>query len=199
MNTSHKIARFISTLFVPPSFTIIIFTIFAFGLESEPGKRIATILIALIFGFIAPIALFFILRKKGRLLDQDASIKEERTFPFLIAIIFYLIGLILMIKLNLHIISIAFWFCYISNTLITIFINHYWKISVHSMGASGPFAALVIAFGWIGLILLPVVLLVGWSRIKLNCHNFSQVIAGIVLAFFSTYLQMNLIIKYFTN
>ena len=67
------------------------------------------------------------------------------------------------------------------------------------MGASGPFAALVIAFGWIGLILLPVVLLVGWSRIKLNCHNFSQVIAGIVLAFFSTYLQMNLIIKYFTN
>ena len=199
MNTSHKIARFISTLFVPPSFTIIIFTIFAFGLESEPGKRIATILIALIFGFIAPIALFFILRKKGRLLDQDASIKEERTFPFLIAIIFYLIGLILMIKLNLHIISIAFWFCYISNTLITIFINHYWKISAHSMGASGPFAALVIAFGWIGLILLPVVLLVGWSRIKLNCHNFSQVIAGIVLAFFSTYLQMNLIIKYFTN
>jgi len=196
---SHKFARLISTIFVPPSFTIIIFTIFAFQLESELSKQIATILIALVFGFIAPIALFFILRKKGKLFDQDASIKEERTIPFLIAVIFYLIGLMLMIKLNLHIISIAFWFCYISNTLITIFINHYWKISAHSMGASGPFAAFVIAFGWIGLILLPVVLLVGWSRIKLKCHSFSQVIAGMLLASFSTYLQMSFIIKYFTN
>ena len=73
-------------------------------------------MIAVVFGFIAPISLFLILRKKGKLADQDASIKEERTFPFLIAILFYLIGLILMIKFELNIISIAFWFCYISNT-----------------------------------------------------------------------------------
>lgn len=196
---SHKFARFISTLFVPPSFTIIIFTIFAFALESESGKRAATILIALIFGFIAPIVLFFTLRKKGKLFDQDASIKEERTFPFLIAIVFYLFGLILMIKLNLHLISIAFWFCYISNTLITIFINHFWKISAHSMGASGPLAALIVSFGLIGLILLPVVILVGWSRIKLKCHTISQVMAGVLLAFISVYIQMSLIIKYFSN
>ena len=42
------------------------------------------------------------------------------------------------------------------------------------MGAAGPFAALVFAFGWIGLILLPIVILVGWSRIKLKCHSFSS-------------------------
>jgi membrane-associated phospholipid phosphatase len=196
---SHKFARLISTIFVPPSFTIITFTIFAFALESEPGKQVATILVALIFGFISPIALFLILRKKNKLADQDASIKEERTFPFFIAIIFYLFGLILMIKLNLHLISIAFWFCYISNTLITIFINHFWKISAHSMGASGPLAALIVSFGLIGLILLPVVILVGWSRIKLKCHTISQVIAGVLLAFISVYVQMSFIVKYFSN
>jgi len=197
--SSHKFARFISILFVPPSFTIIIFTIFAFTLESESSKQIATILIALVFGFIAPISLFLILRKKGKLADQDALIKEERTFPFIVAILFYLIGIILMIKLNLHIISIAFWFCYISNTLITIFINKYWKISAHAMGASGPLAALTVVFGLLGLILLPVVILVGWSRIELKCHNLSQVMAGILLAFISVYIQMNLILKYFSN
>ena len=196
---SHKIARFISTIFVPPSFTIIIFTIFAFTLESQSSKSIATIFIAVLFGFIAPIALFFILRRKGKLFDQDASIKEERTFPFIIAIIFYLIGLILMIKLNVNIISIAFWFCYISNTFITIFINKYWKISAHSMGAAGPFAALIVSLGLVALIFLPIVFLVGWSRIKLKCHSFGQVIAGVLLAFVSTYIQMSLIIKYFSN
>ena len=65
------------------------------------------------------------------------------------------------------------------------------------MGVSGPLAALIISFGLIGLILLPVVILVGWSRIKLKCHTFSQVIAGILLAFFSVYLQMFLITEYF--
>ena len=198
-NFSHKLARIISTLFVPPAFTIIIYSIFAFTLESDLSKSIGTILIAFIFGFLAPIALFLLLRKKGKIIDQDASIKEERTFPFLIAILFYLIGLVLMINFGLNIISIAFWICYISNTLITIFINKYWKISAHAMGAAGPFAAVTFAFGWIGFVILPFVLIVGWSRIELKCHTASQVVAGILFAFFSVYIQMSLILKYFGN
>ena len=195
----HRIARIISTIFVPPAFTIIIFSIFAFELEKESIKRIVTILIALVFGFVAPIILFLILRSKGKLADQDASVKEERTFPFLIAIVFYITGLFLMIKYGLNIISIAFWFCYISNTIITIFINKYWKISAHAMGAAGPFAAVVFAFGWIGFLLLPIVLLVGWSRIKLKCHTPAQVAAGTFLAFISVYVQIFLITKYLTT
>ena len=198
-NFSHKFARIISTLFVPPAFTIIIYSIFAFTLESDLSKSIETILIAFIFGFLAPIALFLLLRKKGKIIDQDASIKEERTFPFLIAILFYLIGLVLMINFGLNIISIAFWICYISNTLITIFINKYWKISAHAMGAAGPFAAVTFAFGWIGFVILPFVVIVGWSRIELKCHTASQVVAGILFAFFSVYIQMSLILKYFGN
>jgi len=194
---SNKFARFISTLFVPPSFTIIVYTIFALSVELETSKKVITFFIPFIFGFVAPIVLFLILRKRGKLVDQDASIKEERTFPFIIAIIFYSAGLALMIKYGLNIISIAFWFCYISNTIITIIINKYWKISAHSMGASGPFAALIFSFGWIGLAMFPVVILVGWSRIKLKCHSISQVVIGIVLAFVSVYIQMYLITKYF--
>ncbi len=195
--SSHKHARIISTLFVPPSFAIIIFTIFAFQLESDPSKRVATILTAMVFGFIAPIVLFLILRKKGKLADQDASIKEERTIPFLIAIVFYFIGFMLMIKYELNIISIAFWFCYISNTIITIIINKFWKISAHAMGAAGPFAAVTFAFGSIGLVILPIIILVGWARIELKCHTLLQVVAGVLLAFISVYLQMYLITKYF--
>jgi membrane-associated phospholipid phosphatase len=197
--TSHKLARFISTLFVPPSFTIIVYAIFTFALETDSAKRLLTFIIPLVFGFISPIVLFIILRKKGKVADQDASIKEERTFPFFVAIGFYLLGLLLMIKFDLNIISIAFWFCYISNTFITIIINKYWKISAHAMGAAGPFAAITFAFGCLGLLMLPVVILVGWSRIELKCHTFAQVIAGTLLAFFSVYIQLSLIVKYFSN
>ena len=133
---------------------------------------------------------------------QDHWILDGLELPFIFfvatfAIVFYFIGLMLMIKYQLNIISIAFWFCYISNTLITIFINRSWKISAHAIGAAGPFAAITFVFGWLGLMMLPIVILVGWARIELKCHTISQVVAGILLAFISVYLQMFLITKYF--
>ena len=196
---SHKIARIISTVFVPPSFTLIFFTALSFSLEKTFQKSLVMILVALIFGFFAPIILFLFMRKNGKLVDIDASVKEERTVPFLIAEIFYLIGLLILIFYKINIISIAFWFCYISNTLIIIFINKYWKISVHAMGAAGPAAAFILLFGWIGLFMFIVVALVGWSRIKLKCHSVSQVMAGALFGFMSTYIQIYLILKLFNH
>ena len=195
--TSDKLARFISTLFVPPSFTIIVFILFALVLETESLKRIVTILVALTLGFTAHIILFVIFRKRGRIIDLDASVKEERTKPFFISVGFYIIGLIFLIVFNVSIISIAFWFCYISNTLVTIFINKHWKISAHAMGASGPLAAVTFVFGPVALVFTLLVILIGWARVHLKVHNTAQVIAGILFAFISTYLQIFFIVKWF--
>jgi len=197
-NTTDKLARIISTLFVPPSFTIIVFTIFAFKLETEPLQQLITIITALVFGFAAQIVLFIVFRRRGKIVDLDASVKEERSVPFLISVGFYLIGLILLILLKVNIITIAFWFCYISNTLITILINRYWKISAHAMGAAGPLAAVTYVFGPIALLFSAIVLLVGWSRIQLKVHNILQVTVGIIFAFASTYLQILFVVKWFS-
>jgi len=190
-----KIARVISTLLVPPSFTLIIFSIFAFQLETEQIKTIVTILVATVFGFLAPIILFLKFRKKGLIVDLDASVKEERTVPMTLSLSFFIIGIIILILYKINIISIAFWFCYISNTLITILINKHWKISAHTMGAAGPLAALLFVFGPIALLFTILTIMVGWSRIQLNCHTKAQVLVGGVLAFLSTYLQIFIITK----
>uniref|UniRef100_A0A832DDU8 Phosphatidic acid phosphatase type 2/haloperoxidase domain-containing protein n=1 Tax=Ignavibacterium album TaxID=591197 RepID=A0A832DDU8_9BACT len=189
----QKLARIISTLFVPPSFTIIVYFIFALSVEQSLKKSLIVFLVALIFGFLAPITMFVIMRRKKMISDNDAMIKDQRTLPYFIAIIFYTIGLIILIFSKVSIISIAFWFCYISNTIITILINKYWKISAHSMGASGAAAALFFVFGWSSFAAMIITLLVGWSRIELKCHTLQQVIAGIVLAFVSVYVQMKII------
>jgi membrane-associated phospholipid phosphatase len=193
-----KLARIISTLFVPPAFAIITFTIFALLLENESQKQLAVILVAFVFGFAAPIALFIVFRKSGKLADKDALIKEERTIPFFIATGFYVIGLVLLIIFRVNIISIAFWFCYISNTLLTILINRKEKISAHTMGVSGPMAALTFIFGPAALFLTILVIIVGWARIRLECHTFIQVVLGFFVAFISTYLQIFVIVKLFS-
>ncbi|MCW9095395.1 MAG: hypothetical protein OQJ93_12250 [Ignavibacteriaceae bacterium] len=196
MNKTDKFTRFISTIFVPPSFTIIVFTLFAFVLESDSLKRVITILVAFLFGFTAQIILFVFFRRRGKIVDLDASVKEERTTPFIISVGFYLVGLIILIIFKVHIISIAFWFCYISNTLVTILINKHWKISAHAMGAAGPLAAVTYVFGPIALLFGLIVFLVGWSRIQLKVHNVAQVSAGILLAFTSTFLQIFVIVNW---
>ncbi len=194
---SKKIARIISTLFVPPSFSLIVYVLFAFYVEGNSTSSISVIVITTLFGFVLPILMFLIMRRKNLVSDQDALIKEQRTVPFIIAVLIYLIGLIFLIYSDVSLISIAFWFCFISNTILTILINKFWKISIHSMGASGAFASLIFGFGISALPFIIIVLLVGWSRIELKCHTLSQVIAGILLAFFSVYFQMYLITNYF--
>ena len=194
INYSDKLARIVSTLFVPPTFTILIFTYFAFHFENNLFQRLVTIFTAFVFGFTLQIILFLTLRKMGKIVDIDATIKEERTVPFLISIIFYIIGMIILLINHVNLISSAFWFCYISNTLFVVLINKKWKISAHATGAAGPMAAIFFVLGANGLWFLVLFLIIGWARIKLRCHNFLQVIAGGILGFASTYIQISLIV-----
>ncbi len=144
-----------------------------------------------------PVIMFAVFRKRGLIADIDAKIKEERTFPFLLSVLFYATGLTILIYYGIDIVSIAFWFCYISNTLLLVLINKYWKISAHMMGASGPFAALVYVFGLAAVPFIILLYFIGQARIKLECHTFNQVLTGAIVAFTSTYIQIYLITKYF--
>lgn len=192
---TNRLAKIISVLFVPPSFTLLVFTYFAFTLETEIIKRIILISITLTFGFLFHIILFFYLRKKGKIADSEASIKEERTFPFLVSIIFYTIGFIILLLTDISIVSIAFWFCYISNTFLIMIINKSWKISAHMMGAAGPLAALIFAIGFNAFYFIPLILIIAWARLYLKLHSVPQIIAGALTGFISTYLQMYFIIN----
>jgi len=191
----HKVARLISIIFIPPVLTVISFFYLALKFESNSYKSIFTIIIALFFGFILQIASFVYFRKKGLLSDFDAKIKNERTLPFFVSLLYYILGFILLLILNVNIISIAFWFCYISNTFLVILINRYLKISIHAMGVSGPLALFTFIIGIEALVLLPILLAVGWSRIKLQCHSLTEIVAGAFLGFISVYVQLSVFLK----
>ena len=195
LNTD-KFARIISTIFVPPSFTLLTFIFLAFYLETEIAKILIIISVALIFGVIFPILLFVYYRKKGTIVDIDASIKEERTIPMLISVLFFTAGFIILLYAEVNLIILTFWFCYISNALLTVVINKYWKISAHAMGAAGPVAVVCFVLGYPGLIFLLIAALVAWSRVQLKCHTIAQVLAGGLLAFISVYVQIYFVVFY---
>ncbi|MFE8915989.1 hypothetical protein [Streptomyces globisporus] len=60
-------------------------------------------------------------------------------------------------------------------------VTFFWKVSVHSAVASGALAILVTVFGPWMLALVPVVVLIGWSRVRLRCHTVGQVAVGMLI------------------
>ncbi|TRV73058.1 hypothetical protein FKN01_28505 [Streptomyces sp. 130] len=64
--------------------------------------------------------------------------------------------------------------------LVLLAITFFWKVSVHSAVASSALSILVTVFGPWMLVLAPVVVLIGWSRVRLRCHTVGQVAVGMV-------------------
>ena len=87
---------------------------------------------------------------------------------------------------------IALLACYLVTSLIMMIISHFWKISIHASGISGPATFLThqLGFGMIPFVLL--ILPVSWARLKLKAHDIYQVTAGSVLAVILTYVQLEL-------
>lgn len=192
-NLADRLARIVSDLFIPPFFTLTSFLFLTLWLEADAGRVMLFNIISFLFGVVFPIAMFLVMRKKGRVADNDARKKEERTIPFIYGALIYLGGFLSLYIAGAEKFELVYWFCYVTNTLLLIPINKYWKISVHAMGASGPGGMLFLLFGPASLIYFIIVILVGWSRIRLKCHTPAQVAAGALYGFFSILLHLILL------
>lgn len=190
-----KIAKIISYLFIPPVNLLVTFIILSNQIYIEPELKLNTILIALIFGFILPISVFIYLRKKGRIINDEATKKEERTLPYAIGIGLAIIAIILSVLLELHTFILALWFSYITIQGVMLIVNLYWKISAHLIGVGIPLAAMFFLFQSDVLILFVIPILVGWARLTLKVHTLTQIFAGFLLGVLPTYFILNEAIK----
>ena len=66
--------------------------------------------------------------------------------------------------------------------IIFMFINLWWKISVHTAFATASATMLIILYGAIGVTMAALIPPIGWSRIELEHHSPAQVISGALLA-----------------
>jgi len=181
-----SLANIISIICEPPFLAIPTFLILNYFLNYEKFLLIGSI--SLLFATILPI-LFLVLWRKLKRIDKDFTDRETRNVPFLISVLIYFIGATILFFLSANPLTIVLMFCYGMNTLIVFFINLKWKISVHTMGITGPTTVLLF-FSPMGSLLGLLVPLVMWSRITLKKHTINQVVAGSILGYILTFVQM---------
>ncbi|MBU2506194.1 MAG: hypothetical protein KJ799_05660 [Bacteroidetes bacterium] len=187
-------ARYLSNIFVPPSFTFLSFLFLAINFENILLMKVAGIFNGLLYGLLIPIVIFQKLRKKGKVGDIDATVKEERFFPFIYGVVICCAALIISGLIGSHEYILVLWLLYIINTLGLILITKFWKISAHAIGISIPIGVFFYIYGTVSLYMLPLLLLICWSRLELKVHTTLQLLMGSIYGFGSTYLVFSVLL-----
>jgi membrane-associated phospholipid phosphatase len=188
---SKKIATLISILANAPLVSIPVFIVINYVVSG--AMFIQFTLVSIFFAGIIPVLTLLLWSRKIKKTAFDIPEKENRPIPLVFAIISYFVGTIILDFLHAPWLVLALMFCYCTNTLIVFVITFFWKISIHSMGITGPATALVFAIGLPGFIFGILVLPVMWSRVYLHRHSIAQVLAGACLGVLLTGMQLVLI------
>ena len=174
----HDLADFISKVVSPPTMAIV--ATVSFSLWSPIGlgllcPSLSILLCFLLFAFFPFLPVIYFYRKN--VVDLYVSNREARTPFFLIAIASYSVAAIIFFATNTTIMFLlALGYTFV--TVILLVVNLFWKVSVHCAGVTGPIFALIFVFGINVLPLSLIIVLVGWSRIKLEKHTFTQTLLG---------------------
>jgi len=172
--------------------SFLVFTVLIFGVAEGVSSAWALWATCLIFSNLIPISTVLFLKHRGIISDFDASLKEQRTLPLALGVIYAGLGFLALYYQKAPPLVQGLMFCYMTNTLVILIITRYWKISIHVMGVAGPLSALWL-FGWhFPLLILAVIALVGSARVILRAHTVAQVVAGAFLGWFFTWGQLNL-------
>lgn len=141
-------------------------------------------------------ALFILLLKfSGSVSDLELTDRKERVLPFLTMIFSVLVYIFFIRRMQVPFWLIGLLIGVAASLLISMCVNFYWKISMHSVGIGGLLGAVMgiarihmINASWLFIILILAAGLLATSRIILNKHTPMQTYAGICLGFICTFV-----------
>jgi membrane-associated phospholipid phosphatase len=147
---------------------------------------------------LLPVIFFIYKRRKGKIINRDAVIKEERTDVYRFGIILFVISYILVVLFRSHIFIQIYFLNYSLSTFGVLMINKKFKISIHSMTPAGMSALLLFIDPLLATFVLLIMIVVMWSRLELKVHTLKEVIAGMIYGFCLTLIITILVLSYAT-
>jgi len=174
-------ARIISILFNP--LVIGVPAVLAIGIKDRGGIELEVIpaaLLAIIIMCIIPLLYIRFLLKRGVVENFHISDRRQRIYLFPVLLACFLLASWILYRTEgvsrLVVALLAYGFL---NCLLCALISFRFKISLHCAGLSGLLVGAVYAFGTAAMVPGAVVLvLTGWSRVRLGEHSPVEVTAG---------------------
>lgn len=138
-------------------------------------------LVVAVFSSALPMA--FIIRgaRRGRWDGHHVRNREGRLVPLLLCLASTAAGLLILVLGGSPRDVIALNAAMIVTLVACTAVTQWWKISLHSAVAGGASATLVLIYGPLSLVTVPIVALVAWSRVVVRDHTVAQVVAGALI------------------
>ncbi|MBZ0303595.1 MAG: hypothetical protein K8J31_27900 [Anaerolineae bacterium] len=179
---SYSWARLVSDLLSPP----VVWAAMAFPIAFRDARSQQQALTwALMYGTLVclmPMLYVGWMVRRGTITDLHMQVREQRIRPFLVSMGCTTIAWWVLRFLGAPPVVPLFALFSLIQLMVMAAITLVWQISVHAMSITG---AMVAAFAFFGplwaILIIPLIVLVGAARLKLQRHTLAQVIAGAAL------------------
>lgn len=177
-------ARLVSDLLSPPIVWAALAFPIAFRDAQDGWQAISWALIYVVLVCVLPIIYVAVQVKRGVITDIHMRVRQQRIRPFLVSMVSTFLAWMVLRVLGAPQVMPLFALFSLIQLAVMALITLAWQISVHAISISGATVALAALFGLLpALISLPLIVLVGSARIKLNRHTPAQVLVGTFVGF----------------
>jgi hypothetical protein len=176
---AHRVARVVTEVCSPAVVVLLLPLAVAWHATGHRvGPTVGWGLVVAVFSSVLPMA--FIVRgaRRGDWDGHHVRNREGRLVPLLLALACTALGLAILLFGHAPRDVVALDVAMLATLIACTVITRWWKISLHSAVAGGAAATLILLYGPLLLVLVPVVVLVTWSRVEVSDHTVAQAIAG---------------------
>ncbi len=180
--TRQRIANLISNIFNPFLAGTVSILILSFESASGVLDALKWALILIAIGILPVFLAAIYLVRKGKLDGIFTSIRRQRTRIYLVAGVCAGAGYAILHYSGAPERLVDTFATGLSAAVIFTVINLWWKISLHTALITALVTVLVILYGWIAMVAVVLVFLIGWARLELKQHSPAQVVAAALLS-----------------
>lgn len=143
---------------------------------------------------LLPLGYVFVSIKRKKITDLHVFMKEQRTIPFLVAILGSILALIIFYLINVPAALLVMTLAVIINGIIFSMLSKYWKLSMHAATFMSSLAIVSVLVSTTYWVLSPIIILIIWARMQRRRHTIWQLIIAGLLSTLITYIVLKLIL-----
>ena len=178
----QRIATLTSNILNPFWVSLVIILLLSFASASSILDALKWALISMALSILPVFSVTVFLVRRGGLDAIFTNVRRQRTRIYLLAGLCAVAGYIILTYLGAPAMLVAAFTAGLSTIVVFMFINLWWKISLHTAFVAASVTVLVMLYGWVAVVTVALVPLAAWARIELNHHSLAQVATGALLA-----------------
>lgn len=198
INKVGKFASTISNIINPVFVGIFVISLLAFRAIDSPIQAVKWLSLAISLTAIPTMSYVIYLVKTGYLVDIYMPDRKRRLKPMSMIFVWLIISVLILIALGAPIPIILLINAVLVQVMLLLIVTLIWKISFHSATITTAATVTLLMGSELTWLLLPMIPLVGWSRVHLHRHTLMQVIVGCVAGFGVAVVAFPIITRYIT-